>query len=110
MLLKETIGIEGGAGVDHFLISDLFHLASSATLRLSGFTLSRLAISAGRRFQLRNFRSCFQLFPDSANSLVIDLGGRGNRTIALGWVGLQQLRYDLSTILSTEVATMDVGA
>src|SRR6516225_4895585 len=112
MLLKNVVGIEGGLGIDHFLISDLFFVAISAALalRLSGFPLSRLAISADCRIQLRNFRSCFQLLPDSANGFVIDLGLLSNLPVAFGRVGLQQHLNNRFSILTTEMTAMDVGA
>src|SRR6516162_9214798 len=89
---------------------ELFHHVFSATLALAGLALSRLAISADCRIQLRNFRSCFQLLPDSANGLVIDLGLLSNLSVAFGRVSLQQHLDNRFPILTTEVTAMDIGA
>ena len=57
-----------------------------------------------------NFPTLFHALSHSADCFVIDLCSVGNLPIALGRVSLQQFSDYLTTLLSGEVTTMDVGA
>src|SRR6266849_6369455 len=110
MLLKDAVGIEGGLGVDHFLVGDLC-LFAPATLRpWLSLSFSGFAISAGRGLQLGNLPSCFQLRSNIANGVMADLGCFSNLPIALSRVDLYQLRQQVPLLFGGQMPTMDVGA
>src|SRR5262249_6324182 len=83
---------------------------SLLTFRLSCFRLSLFAVSASRVFQLGNLPSCFQLRSNSTDSVMTDLSLLGNLSIALARIGLYQLCQQRSSLIETEMSSVDVSA
>src|SRR6516225_9261553 len=111
MLLKDAVRIEGGLGVDHFLISDRFLLALSATL-LATLSFLRWLLSActvGSSFDVGNLPTLFQLVAHIANSVVTDLGDFTNLSIAFARVSFNQLGNQLPLLLRSKMTTLDVS-
>src|SRR5215469_15543712 len=108
MLLKDAVGIEGGLGVDYFLISDLFLLALSATLPLSLLRWLASASAVGSGFDVGNLPTLLNDRTHGADSFVIGLSNFGDLSITLSRICFQQLRDQVSFLFSTEVSALNV--